>query len=154
YPAPVGPTYQPTYEQQPYQPPPFQSPSYQQPTYQQPSYQQSYEVPGYPTSYPPYATPGYAYPVQQKTNGLAIGAMTTSIVGIALIVCYGLGLIVSLVGAVLGHIARRQINQRGEGGAGMALAGIIVGWIGFALGMAILGLIVFGVFYAMSFPTT
>jgi hypothetical protein len=33
------------------------------------------------------------------------------------------------VGAILGHIARRQIRERGEGGDGLALAGIIVGWI-------------------------
>jgi hypothetical protein len=32
-------------------------------------------------------------------------------------------------GAIVGHIARKQIRQTGEGGDGMALAGIIVGWI-------------------------
>ena len=33
------------------------------------------------------------------------------------------------VGAIMGHIARRQIQERGEQGDGFALAGIIVGWV-------------------------
>ena len=33
------------------------------------------------------------------------------------------------VGAVLGHIARKQIRETGEDGDGMALAAIIIGWI-------------------------
>jgi hypothetical protein len=39
------------------------------------------------------------------------------------------------VGAVLGHVARKQIKERGEQGEGMALAGIIVGWIITGLGL-------------------
>jgi len=34
---------------------------------------------------------------------------------------------------VLGHIARKQIRQTGEQGDGMALAGMILGYIGLAL---------------------
>jgi hypothetical protein len=66
---------------------------------------------------------------------MAIASMTTSIVGLPLLMCYGLGLPVSIVGAILGHIAKRQIRERGEPGDGMALAGIIMGWIGAALGL-------------------
>jgi hypothetical protein len=33
------------------------------------------------------------------------------------------------VGAILGHVARKQIRQTGESGDGMALAAIIVGWV-------------------------
>jgi hypothetical protein len=33
------------------------------------------------------------------------------------------------VGAILGHIARKQIRQTGEEGSGLATAGIIIGWI-------------------------
>ena len=39
------------------------------------------------------------------------------------------------VGAVLGHMARKQIRQTGEQGDGMALAGIIVGWSITGLGL-------------------
>ncbi len=31
---------------------------------------------------------------------------------------------------MLGYVAKRQIDQRGESGRGLALAGIILGWIG------------------------
>jgi hypothetical protein len=50
------------------------------------------------------------------------------------------------VGAILGHIARRQIRETGEDGDGMALAAIIVGWI--ITGLVLLGCIIFVVLVA------
>jgi Domain of unknown function (DUF4190) len=100
---------------------------------------------GYPPGYPGY--PGYSgYPAltyQRRTNGLAIAAMTTSIVGIPLLSCYGIGVFVSLAGAIMGHIARRQVREREEDGGGMALAGIIVGWIGVGLSLLVVAGLVF-----------
>jgi hypothetical protein len=90
--------------------------------------------PGYPASATP-ASPGYGYgyggyaqpvPVRQ-TNGLAIAAMVVALAGI--LMCG----IPSIVGAIMGHVARRQIRERGEDGDGMALTGVIVGWIVFGL---------------------
>jgi hypothetical protein len=49
------------------------------------------------------------------------------------------------VGAILGHVARRQIRERGEGGDGMALTGIIVGWV--TVGLAALGVLAFVIFF-------
>jgi hypothetical protein len=46
---------------------------------------------------------------------------------IAALVCAVIGL--GPIGAILGHVARKQIRETGEQGDGMALAGIIVGWI-------------------------
>jgi len=80
---------------------------------------------GPPPAAPPgygYAPYGYAYPAQPPTNGLAIASLVCSLAGLAV----GLS---APVGAILGHVARRQIRERGEQGDGMALAGIIVGWI-------------------------
>jgi hypothetical protein len=34
---------------------------------------------------------------------------------------------------ILGHIARRQIRETGENGDGMALAGLILGYVGIGL---------------------
>jgi hypothetical protein len=51
---------------------------------------------------------------------------------IASLVCSLAGLATGIsapVGAILGHVARRQIRERGEQGDGMALTGIIVGWV-------------------------
>jgi Domain of unknown function (DUF4190) len=38
--------------------------------------------------------------------------------------------VASIVAIVLGHIARAQIRRSGEAGAGLALLGIILGWVG------------------------
>src|SRR5690242_3750093 len=65
---------------------------------------------GPPPGYPPY--PAYPPP----TNPLAIAAL----------VC---ALTIAPVGLGLGIAARRQIRRTGEGGDGLALAGIIIGGI-------------------------
>jgi hypothetical protein len=53
---------------------------------------------------------------------MALVSMILSLVGL-------LTAITAPVGAILGHIALKQIRQTGESGEGMAKAGIIVGWI-------------------------
>lgn len=60
------------------------------------------------------------------TSGLAIGAM---ICGIAEIFTFGLAAIPAVI---LGHLARSQIKQTGERGDGMALAGLVLGYLGIA----------------------
>lgn len=59
------------------------------------------------------------------TNGMAVGAFVCGLLGI------------SAVAIVLGFVARNQINRSGgrEGGAGLALAGIILGfiWVGITI---------------------
>jgi hypothetical protein len=94
--------------------------------------------PGY--GYPP---PAYPYPAAPPTNGLAIASLVCSLAGLA--ICLS-----APVGAILGHIARRQIRERGEQGDGMALAGIIVGWVltGLTLVFCLFYLVVFGFIYA------
>jgi hypothetical protein len=37
------------------------------------------------------------------------------------------------LGIIFGFIARSQIKQTGEGGGGLALAGIIIGFVGMAI---------------------
>ena len=77
--------------------------------------------PGYAQPYP------YGYRMQPPTNGMAIAALVTSCV--LLVSCMPL----SVIGAVLGHIARRQIRETGESGDGLALAAVILGWTGLLL---------------------
>ncbi|NKY88942.1 DUF4190 domain-containing protein [Nocardia veterana] len=118
-----GPHQQSGPHQQPAQPtpPPPSYPSYPQPP-QQPYGQPNY---GYPSA-PPYQPYGYAQPPQQGTNGLAIGSLIASILGLC--TCIG-----SIVGIILGVIALNQIKERGGQGRGMALGGIWVGAVGIAL---------------------
>lgn len=102
---------------------------------------QSSPTSGYPTAYPdpyqPGGYPAYGYPpVAPPTNGLAIASMVVSILGAVGLLCYGFGGYLGIVGAILGHVSRRQIRERGDNGDGMALAGIITGWI--AAGLAVI----------------
>ncbi|WP_187977439.1 DUF4190 domain-containing protein [Mycetocola sp. JXN-3] len=87
------------------------------------------EPPAYPTGTPAYPgeAPGYAgyaqpgYPAApQKTSILAILALI-------------FGIVFAPAGIVLGHIALRQLKTSGEGGASLAKAGLIIGYIFFAL---------------------
>ena len=92
--------------------------------HQQPT-QSAYPVPYDASVAPPgYGYTAYPYPYAgpARTNGLAIASLVCSLAGLAV----GLS---APVGAILGHIARKQIRERGEDGDGMALAGIIIGWV-------------------------
>jgi hypothetical protein len=116
--------------------------------YQYP-YQYGY---GYPPGYTGYGQPVAANP---PTNGMAVASMVVSIVALAGLCAYGLGGYLGIVGAILGHVARRQIRDRHEAGDGMALAGIIVGWI--ATGIAVLatiGIVIFVIWAANQDPST
>lgn len=101
--------------------------------------------PGAP--YGGYGYPGYSAPVSaaQSNNGMAIASMVVSIVGVLGLCGYGLGGWIGLIGAILGHVARRQIRERGESGDGMALAGIIIGWIATAIALIATVIIVGGI---------
>jgi hypothetical protein len=61
-------------------------------------------------------------------------------------------LITAPIGAVLGHMARRQIRETGEEGDGMALAGIVVGWI--ITGLLVLSCCAAVGFFAIAASTT
>ncbi len=94
----------------------------------------------YAGAHAPYGqpVPYYYYPPAPPTNGLAIAAMVVSIVSIMSCPCP-----VGIVGALMGHSARRQIRERGESGEGLATAGIIMGWISTGLSvLVILGYVV------------
>ncbi|EMD30143.1 DUF4190 domain-containing protein [Amycolatopsis azurea] len=116
-----------TYPQDPY--------GQQQPYGQQPPYGQPYQQPGYGYGY------GYGAPQQPQEQGLAIAALVVSIA--SLVVCTGL---LSLIGVIMGHIAHSKAKRGEAGGQGMALAAIIIGYIGVAiiLGLALL-LVIIGI---------
>lgn len=92
-----------------------------QPAYNIPP-QQPYNTPGPPPpGYPSYS-PYQPVAASPPTNSLAIASLICSLAGLVV----GIS---APVGAILGHIARKQIRERGEQGEGMAMAGIIVGWV-------------------------
>jgi hypothetical protein len=81
-----------------------------------------------PAGYAPPPPPGYAYPyaapVQQKTNGFSIAGLVLGILWL-----YWIGSIIALI---FGYVAKNQIdNSNGtQGGRGMAIAAIVLGWVG------------------------
>ncbi len=83
----------------------------------------------YQYGYSPYGPP------QRPTDGMAIAALVVSCMSVVTMCGYGVGGLVGVVGAILGHVARRRIRQSGAQGDGMALAGIIVGWITTVIGL-------------------
>jgi DUF1707 SHOCT-like domain/Domain of unknown function (DUF4190) len=67
-----------------------------------------------------------------KTNGLAIMSL---VCGLAQ---FMFGPLATVPAIVLGHLARHQIKRTGEQGAGLALAGLILGWAAVILGIALI----------------
>lgn len=87
-------------------------------------------MPGWAAPPPAYA-PGYGpmpYPVR-PTNQLAIASLVCGCAQVFLWFLTGIPAV------ILGHIARRQIRETGENGDGMALTGIILGYVGIGLGI-------------------
>ncbi|MBO0713163.1 MAG: DUF1707 and DUF4190 domain-containing protein [Acidimicrobiales bacterium] len=77
--------------------------------------------------------------VRRPTNAMAIGSL---VCGIAQFFTMGLTMIPAIV---LGHTARRQMRRSGESGDALALAGLVLGWLGVAIAaLAVLGLLVAG----------
>jgi len=97
-------------------------------------------VPPPPGAYPnPYGTPydyvygygqPYAGPMPPSTNGLAIASLICSIGSYVL-----LPGIAAVLGVIFGHLALRQIraSQGREEGRGMAIAGVVLGYVNLAL---------------------
>jgi uncharacterized protein YacL len=80
-------------------------------------------APSYGTGAPAYnaSAPSYGAPTQ-KTNVLAIVSLVSSF-------------FISIVGIITGHIALSQIKKTGEQGRGLAIAGLIIGYIGLVVGI-------------------
>jgi hypothetical protein len=84
-------------------------------------------------SYPPPPPPQYGAPTPATgTNPLAIASLVVSVISLFSWLCTGL---LAIVGIVLGVIAMNQIKQSGQGGHGLALAGIIIGAVSILLGV-------------------
>lgn len=122
--------------------PGYGGPGYGGPAYGPPG---GHGGPGY--GGPGYGAPGYGVPYAGgwvppvPTNGMAVTSLVVSIAALVTAAFCGVTILAAPVGAVLGHLAMRRISETGEKGRGLALAGVIVGWIGTALlllGIAVL----------------
>jgi len=66
---------------------------------------------------------GYYPAAQQPTNGLAVASLVCAIAEL-----FTLG-IAAIPAVILGHMARGQIKRTGERGDGMAIAGLVLGYL-------------------------
>ena len=76
-----------------------------------------------PGTVPPVNVQPISYPAGDRAavtpwNGMAIGSLVTSVVGL------------SLIGVILGHISLSQIKRTGEQGNVLAIIGVILGYLG------------------------
>jgi hypothetical protein len=125
------------YGQQPYAQPyaqpygkPDGQPYAQQPPYGAPAYGQ----PGSPFN--AYGPPSY-YGVPPEPKSLSIASLCC---GIAVFVGLGFFLLPQFAAVILGHLALK----REPAGRGMAVAGLVLGYVGIALTVLVIGLIVLG----------
>ncbi|QSB14077.1 DUF4190 domain-containing protein [Natronosporangium hydrolyticum] len=89
-------------------------------------------APGQPP--PPYPYPYAVYPPPRPTSTMAILALV-------------FGVVFAPVGIVLGHVARRQIRERGEDGDTLALVGLIIGYV--QTGLLVLFCVGYAVFFVL-----
>ncbi|MEN0104744.1 MAG: DUF4190 domain-containing protein [Curtobacterium sp.] len=137
YGAPQQPQYGAPQQQNPYAAP-------QQPQYGAPQNPYAASAPGsapyagqgapgsapYANPYAPagaYSNAGYQpYAQRPKTNILAILSI---VFGLGAIPFFFIAILLGPAGAILGHVALGKIKQNGEQGRGLALTGIIAGWV-------------------------
>ncbi|MDR0592579.1 MAG: DUF4190 domain-containing protein [Bifidobacteriaceae bacterium] len=72
--------------------------------------------------------------VGSPTNGFAIASLVVALTGAG-----------AILAIIFGHIARSQIRKTGQSGAGLALAGLVIGYLEIvaALIIVIIGLVFF-----------
>jgi hypothetical protein len=76
--------------------------------------------PGQPIPAPPLTVRGDAYGAADRTNTMSILAII-------------FGFFIGILGIIFGHIALAQIRRTGEGGRGLAITGLVFGYVGVGL---------------------
>ncbi|NNE92591.1 MAG: DUF4190 domain-containing protein [Verrucomicrobiales bacterium] len=78
--------------------------------------------------------PPQGQPVPGKNSGFALTSMILGIVSLPGICCHILGLPLAIAAVVFGHVGMNDLKKNPEkGGAGMAKAGLIMGYIAIPL---------------------
>ena len=118
----------------------------------QPQYPDQYtqQSPPYqPTPQPQYSAPMYAAPAPYlpPQNGVGIAALILGILG--LVAC---GLFTSVPGIICGHIGVKKADRGEADNRGMAMAGMIMGYIG--TGLWLLAVIFYIIIVVIAFNST
>src|SRR5207249_11252565 len=90
-----------------------------------------------PQPVPVVAVPRTFLPLSRpQTNGKAVGA---AVCGLLCVPTLGL---TGIPAVILGHTARAEIERTGEGGEGLAMTGLVLGWLSTAGWAVVLTLLI------------
>jgi hypothetical protein len=97
-----------------------------------PPQQQPYGYGPYP-GYPPQPYGGYPAPPPSPKNGLGIASLVVAIIG--LLTLFG-GIVLGIVAIVLGFLGRARVKRGEADNGGVAVAGIVLGFLGIIVSIA------------------
>ena len=91
----------------------------------------------------------YAAHISRPYNPWAIASISFAASTVIGSWCFG-----GLIAVITGHVARHQIKRSGEAGSGLALAGLIIGYV--SIGLFLLFILAYVAFFAffISFAAT
>lgn len=98
--------------------------------------QDSSGIPGQPA---PSQVAAYSVPGRAPSQGLAIAAFVCSLIALLIFCVWCASVPLGVIGIIMGHIAASKAKQSPQefGGAGLAKAGFIIGYVAVALGILI-----------------
>ena len=80
---------------------------------------------------------------------MAVASFILGLLGLVGLCAYGFGVVLSILAVVLGHMSRAQIRRNADDGDGLAVAGLVLGYV--AIGIIAVGLLlIVGVFITMA----
>jgi hypothetical protein len=97
---------------------------------------------GGPPPPPPSVSPPAAWqpgpPTYQRTNGMAVASLVLGV-----LFCFA---VTAILAVIFGYVALNRIDASagGEKGRGLAIAGIVLGWVGIGLTLALPALVWLG----------
>ena len=95
-----------------------------------------------PVSPPPSPAP-YPAPAPRQTSALAITSLVSGILGWTLLPFLG-----SIAAVICGHMARAEIRRDPNiDGDGMAVAGLVLGWVSIAFGVLAILLVIVAILF-------
>ncbi|WP_275001151.1 DUF4190 domain-containing protein [Promicromonospora iranensis] len=125
--------------QQPYQQGPYQP--YQQPYQQGPAYH-----PGQPQ--PPHYGAPYGYAAPPEKNALGVWSLVLGILSIVMLFSCLVGFLAAIPAVITGHMSRKAQKEGLADNGGLALGGLITGWV--TIGLT--ALVVIGAAIVFSIP--
>jgi hypothetical protein len=127
-------------------PSPYQQP-YQQP-YEQPYDQpyQSDQMQPYQPQPPQYGAP-YGYSAPPEKNALGVWSLVLGVLSLVMLFSCLVGFLAAIPAVITGHLSRKAVREGQADNGGLALAGIITGWV--TIGLTILVIAGFAVLFSI-----